>query len=113
MSKPVNKVSNIDKLIREKHELKNYCAYQEKLIGYKFEELRKNFPGIIMNEVLPSALDNNRNISPILDIANELILRMLPARYRNSRLTSIALKLVEVLVIRGFRKKKELKSMSA
>ncbi len=107
MNKPVNKISNLDKLIREKHELQTFCTSQEKLIGLKFDELRKNFPEIITNEILPYSQEKNNKILSILDIANEIIFRFLPPRFRNSMFTRIALKVIQVFVIRGFRKKSE------
>jgi hypothetical protein len=107
MSKQVNKISNLEKLIREKHELQILCTSQEKLISLKFDELRKNFPEIITNEILPYSQERNNKILSILDIANEIIFRFLPPRFRNSMLTRIALKIIQVFVIRGFRKKSE------
>ncbi len=105
MSRQVNKISNLEKLIREKHELQTFCTSQEKLISLKFDELRKNFPEIITNEILPYSQERNNKILSILDIANEIIFRFLPPRFRNSMLTRIALKIIQVFVIRGFRKK--------
>lgn len=107
MSKPVNKNSNLERLIQEKHELQAFCSSHEKMISIKFEELRKNFPEIITNEILPYSQERNNKIISILDIANEIIFRFLPPRFRNSMLTRIALKLVQVFVIRGFRKRSE------
>jgi hypothetical protein len=107
MSKPVNKITNLEKLIREKHELQTFCTSQEKLISLKFDELKKNFPEIITNEILPYSQERNNKILSILDIANEIIFRFLPPRFRNSMLTRIALKIIQVFVIRGFRKKSE------
>ena len=107
MSKPVNKNSNLEKLIREKHELQTFCTSQEKLISLKFDELKKNFPEIITNEILPYSQERNNKILSILDIANEIIFRFLPPRFRNSIFTRIALKLIQVFVVRGFRKRSE------
>jgi len=107
MSKSVNKITNIDKLIQEKHELQTFCTYQEKLISLKFDELKQNLPEIITNEILPYSQEKNNKILSILDIANEIIFRFLPPRFRNSMFTRIALKVIQVLVIRGFRKKGE------
>jgi hypothetical protein len=107
MSKQVNKISNLEKLILEKHELQTFCTSKEKLISLKFDELRKNFPEIITNEILPYSQERNNKILSILDIANEIIFRFLPPRFRNSMLTRIALKIIQVFVIRGFRKKSE------
>jgi len=107
MSKPVNKISNLEKLIREKQELQTFCTSQEKLIGLKFDEVRENFPEIITNEILPYSPERNSKILSILDIANEVIFRFLPPRFRNSMLTRIAIKLIEALVVRKFRKKSE------
>lgn len=105
MSKPDNKITNLDKLIQEKHDLKTFCASQEKLISLKFDELRKNFPEIITNEILPYSQGRNNRIISILDIANEIIFRFLPPRFRKSMFTRIALKVIQVFVLRGFRKK--------
>ncbi|MDO9257795.1 MAG: hypothetical protein Q7U54_19920 [Bacteroidales bacterium] len=107
MSRSVNKVSNHEKLIQEKHELQTFCTSQEKLISLKFDELKKNFPEIITNEILPYSQERNNKILSILDIANEIIFRFLPPRFRNSMLTRIALKIIQVFVIRGFRKRSE------
>ena len=107
MSKQGKKITNLEKLIRDKHELKTFCTHQEKLIVIKFDELKKNFPEIITNEILPYSRERNNKILSILDIANEIIFRFLPPRFRNSMLTRIALKVIQVFVIRGFRKKGE------
>jgi hypothetical protein len=107
MNKPGNKISNLNKLIQEKHELQTFCTSQEKLISLKFDELKKNFPEIITNEILPYSQERNNKILSILDIANEIIFRFLPPRFRNSMLTRIALKIIQVFVVRGFRKKSE------
>jgi hypothetical protein len=110
MSSRDNKISNLEKLIKEKQQLKTFCTFQEKMIGYKFDELKKNFPEIIGNELLSFSLQKNTKIFSILDIANMFILRFLPARYRNNRLTEMALKLIEVIVIRVLSKKMKAKS---
>jgi len=107
MSNQVKKITNLEKLIQEKHELKTFCTSQEKLISLKFDELKKNFPEIITNEILPYSQERNNRILSILDIANEIIFRFLPPRFRNSMFTRIALKVIQVFVIRGFRKKSE------
>jgi hypothetical protein len=105
MSNQVKKITNLEKLIREKHELQTFCTSQEKLIVLKFDALKKNFPEIIGNEILPYTQERNSKILSILDIANEIIFRFLPPRFRNSMFTRIALKVIQVFVIRGFRKK--------
>ena len=105
MSKTVNKTTNLTKLIEEKHELKIMCTRQEMLIGLKFDELRDNFPEIIGNEILPFKPERNSKILSILDVANDIIFRFLPPHFRNSMFTRIAVKVVQVLIIRNFRKK--------
>lgn len=107
MSKQVNKISNLEKLIQEKHDLQTLCAKQEKLIGIKFEELKKNLPEIITNEIMPYSRERNNKIFSILDIANEIIFRFLPPRFRRSMFARIALKVIQVFVIRSFKKKSE------
>jgi hypothetical protein len=107
MSNPVNKTNNLERLIQEKHQLQTFCTYQEKLIGYKFDEFKKNFPEIISNEILPFKQEKNRNITPLLDVINEFVIRLLPSRYRNNRLTLIVLKLVQVIIIRRIQEKRE------
>ncbi len=107
MSKQVNKITNLEKLIQEKHELQTFCTKQEKLIGLKFDDVRKNFPEIITNEILPYSQERNSKILSILDIANEIIFSFLPPRFRNSMFTRIVLKVVQVLTIRSFRKRSE------
>ncbi len=107
MSKTTNKTSNLTKLIEEKHELMILCAKQEMLIGLKFDEIRNNFPEIIGNEILPFKPERNNKILSILEVANNIIFRFLPPRFRNSMFTRIALKVVQVLIIRSFRKKYE------
>ena len=102
MSRPLKKISSLEGLILEKQQLRTFCTYQEKLIRYKFEELKRDFPEIIANEILPFEAEKNRNISSVLDVVNEFIQRILPERIRNNRFTGILLKLVEVIVIRGF-----------
>jgi hypothetical protein len=105
MSSSVKKISTIDRLIQEKHELRTKCTYQEKLISYKFEELKRNFPQIINNELLPFTTARNTEVIALLDVVNSFIIKLLPAKYSNSRLVEIVMKLAEVIVIRGFRKK--------
>ena len=105
MSSSVKKINRLELLILEKHQLKTRCTYQEKLIAYKFNELKKNFPEIISNEILPYTQEKNKEILSLLDFVNDFIIRLLPARFRNNRLTRIVLKLVQVVVIRGFNKK--------
>ncbi len=111
MSNPANNKSNLRKLIDEKHELQTLCATQEKLIGLKFDELRNNFPEIIGNEILPYRDEKNNNVLSILDIANDIIFRFLPPHYRKSMFARIALKVIQVFIIRSFRKKSENKEL--
>jgi hypothetical protein len=110
MSRPLKKISSLESLILEKQQLRTYCTYQEKLIKYKFEELKRDFPEIISNKILPFDAGKNRNISSLLDFVNEFVQRILPERIRNNRLAGIVLKLVEVIVIRGFSYKSPVKS---
>ena len=105
MSKTANTTSNLSKLIEEKYELRILCAKQEMLLGLKFDELRNNFPEIIGNEILPYKPERNNRILSILGIANNIIFRFLPPRFRNSMFTRIALKVVQVIIIRSFGKK--------
>ena len=107
MSKQVKKITNLEKLTREKHELQSFCTSQERLISLKFDELKKNFPEIITNEILPYSQERNNKILSVLDIANEILFRFLPPRFTNSMFSRIALKVIQVLVARGFRKKSE------
>ena len=102
MKKPANKASNLEQLILRKRELQTFCAYQEKLISYKFEEIKRNIPEILANEILPYTPEKNSDISSVLNMANDFIIRFLPERYRKNKIVAVALKLVEVLIIRGF-----------
>lgn len=105
MSKPNNKASNLDQLIQKKHDLQVFCTYQEKLITFKFGEIKRNIPEILANEILPYTPERNNDISSILDMANSFIVRFLPARFRKNKIAEVALKLVEVLIIRVLGKK--------
>ncbi len=105
MTKPHKAISNLEQLIREKRELQIFCTYQEKLITYKFAELKKNLPEIVSNEILPFPPEKNTEINSLLDVMNSFLLHFLPARFRSNRLAEIALKLIQVIIIRGFNKK--------
>ncbi|MEI6062563.1 MAG: hypothetical protein WCR72_17810 [Bacteroidota bacterium] len=102
MNKPVNTISNLEKLIREKHELKTFCTYQEKLISYKYTEFKTNFPEILTNEVFPIRQEQDKDITSVLGFVNDLVIRFLPERYRKSRFTAPILKFLELLIIRAF-----------
>jgi len=101
MVKQNNKISNLEELIQRKHELQTFCTYQEKLISYKFGEIKRDIPEILANEFLPYSPERNTDISSILNMANDFIIRFLPERYRKNKIVAVALKLVEVLIIRG------------
>jgi hypothetical protein len=107
MSRPINNISSLDKLNQEKQQLRAYCTYQEKLITYKLGELKKNFPEIISNEILPFTKQKNIEITSMLDVVNDFILRFLPTKYRNNRFAPIVLKLLQVILIRGLSKRSE------
>jgi hypothetical protein len=102
MVKQNNKISNLEELIQKKHELQTFCTYQEKLITYKFGEIKRDIPEILANEFLPYSPERNTDISSILNMANDFILRFLPDRYRKNKIAEVVLKLMEVLIIRGF-----------
>ncbi|MEI6575176.1 MAG: hypothetical protein WCO63_03265 [Bacteroidota bacterium] len=104
MNKGESQLSNLDKLILEKQRLITYCDYQEKLISYKFNDLKKNFPDIITQEILPFSPEKNKDVGSMLDFVNDFILRLLPGRFGKSRMAGILLKVVEGIVIRGFSK---------
>ena len=105
MNKPNNKTSNLDQLIQKKRDLAVFCTYQEKLITFKFGEIKRNIPEILANEILPYTPERNHDISSILDMANSFIVRFLPERFRKNKIVEVALKLVEVLIIRVLGKK--------
>ncbi len=107
MNKSESQRSNQEKLILEKQRLYTYCEYQEKLIAYKFNDLKKNFPEIITQQILPYSEEKNKNIGSTLDFINEFILRLLPGRFGQSRMAGVMLKVLEGLVIRGFTRKSE------
>ena len=102
MNKPDNTISNLEKLLREKHELKMLCTYQEKLISYKYTEFKTNFPEILINEVFPIRKEQDKDITSVLGFVNDVIIRFLPERYRKSRLTGPILKFLELAIIRAF-----------
>lgn len=112
MSKSNDGVSNLEKLIREKHRLQTFCSYQEKLLIYKFEEIKQNFPEILTNELLPYSPEKNKGITSALDFANDFIIRFLPERYRKNKLTGLALKVLQIIIIRAFSNKAEKKPES-
>lgn len=101
------KISTLAELLKEQQEVRAYCKYQEKLIRYKFEEIKDNFPDVMAKQLLPYEAGKNQEISSMLDGLNGLVVKMLPARYRENQLVSIGLKLVQVLAIRGFNTLKE------
>jgi hypothetical protein len=107
MSSKVQASSNLALLTQEKHRLQTYCTYQEKLISYKFDELKRNFPEILTQEILPYSPQKSKDVGSILDFVNDFILRLLPAQYRESGMMKMLLKVVEAVVIRVVAKKKE------
>jgi|GEM_PF-1484013 len=104
MTKAAKKINSLEKLQVEKQVLRTFCSYQEKLILYKFDYLKKNFPALITQEILPYTPEKNEQITSVLDFVNELIIRLLPARYRNNKLVTGLLKMAQALVIRGMHK---------
>ena len=104
MNNKEKKIDSLEKLTLEKHELKAYCAYQEKLIAYKFEELRKNYPDILIREILPFDSQKNSEINSLLDTVNHFVISLFPTKFLNSRFGQLLLKLVETMAIRVFSK---------
>jgi len=110
MSRPKDEISNHEKLLREKQRLQTFCAYHEKLLSYKFEELKQNFPEILSNELLPYTPTKNKGITSVLDFANDFIISFLPERYRKNKLTGLVLKFLQMIIIRAFSNKEDKKS---
>ena len=104
MNNKEKKIDSLEKLILEKHELKTYCNYQEKLIAFKFEELKKNYPEILIKEILPFDSQKNSEINSLLDTVNHFVISVFPTKFLNSRLGQLVLKLVETMAIRVFGK---------
>lgn len=100
---------NPDSLARlkmEKYKLSTYCTYQEKLIGLKVDYLRENYPRILGDALLPYERGQNVWVSDILDSVNDLIMGFLPAKFEGKKLSGLVLKLVEILMVRVFAKRK-------
>jgi hypothetical protein len=100
------KLDNLTKLRIEKNRLRDYCTYQEKLIGIKIGYFRQNYPEILGESLLPYDETQNVKVSSLLDAVNGVITKLLPGIFEGRFLPSMALKLVQVMMINLINKKK-------
>jgi hypothetical protein len=104
--KPAGKKRNhLSELQIERIKLQSYCSYQEQLIGMKVSYLKENYPKILMQSLLPYDKAENEAADSLLDTVNGFIFRLLPGVFKNGKLPAILLKLVEIVMIRAFRRK--------
>ena len=104
--KPVAKIDNLEKLRMEKLKLATFCTYQEKLIGLKIEYFRENHMQIIGETMLPYNKLQNHKVNNLLDSVNDIILNLLPGTLRDKYLPTLVMKLVQILMVRTFRKQR-------
>jgi hypothetical protein len=103
---------NPDSLARlrmEKYKLSTYCTYQEKLIGLKVDYLRENYPRILSDALLPYDRGQNAWVGNLLDSVNDLIISVLPDKFKGKRWSGLVMKLVEILMIRAIAPNKRSK----
>jgi len=104
--KNLNNMNSLEKLKAEKERLRIFCAYEEKLIAMKIADIKKDFPEIIANEILPFEPDKNKMVNSILDAANNVITNFISSKFKNSELLKSILKIFEAFVIFGINKSK-------
>jgi hypothetical protein len=104
------KVHNLETLRAEKMRLKAFCTYQGKLLEYKWEYLKENYPQLISKELLPFDEEKNNLVSRILDTINDFILSLFPAGIRENKVIGAALRLMQVFIIRAFEQPKKASS---
>jgi hypothetical protein len=104
--KATAKIDNLEKLRFEKNKLETYCAYQEKLIGLKIEYFKEN-PGMLLGEaLLPYDPSQKIQVEDVLDSANDLIAALLPGIFKGKFLPGFVLKVIQILIIKMFAKKR-------
>lgn len=113
MNKTPAKISSLEDLRNEKQRLKSFCTYQEKLIAYKVNELKENYPRIISETFLPFEQEENKRVSSLLDGVNEFIFKLFPVSFRENKFTMLILKLVQIAIIRTFSSRKRTAKTSA
>lgn len=104
--KATAKIDNLEKLRFEKNKLETYCTYQEKLIGLKIEYFKEN-PGMLLGEaLLPYDSSQKVEVNDLLDSANGLIASLLPGLFKGKFLPGFVLKVIQILIIKTFVKKR-------
>ena len=104
--KATAKIDNLEKLRFEKNKLETYCTYQEKLIGLKIEYFKEN-PGKVLGEaLLPYDQSQKIEVNTVLDSANGLIAALLPGLFKVKFLPGFVLKVIQILIIKIFAKKR-------
>jgi len=104
--KATAKIDNLEKLRFEKNKLETYCTYQEKLIGLKIEYFKEN-PGMLLGEaLLPYDPSQKVEVNDVLDSANGLIAALLPGIFKGKFLPVFVLKIIQILIIKIFAKKR-------
>ena len=104
--KATAKIDNLEKLRFEKNKLETYCTYQEKLIGLKIDYFKEN-PGMLLGEaLLPYDPSQKVEVNDVLDSANSLIASLLPGLFKGRFLPGFVLKVIQILIIKMFAKKR-------
>jgi len=104
--KATAKIDNLEKLRFEKNKLETYCTYQEKLIGLKIEYFKEN-PGMLLGEaLLPYDPSQKVEVNDVLDSANGLIAALLPGIFKGKFLPGFVIKVIQILIIKTFAKKR-------
>lgn len=100
------KVDNLSKLRMEKLKLETFCTYQEKLIGYRIGYFRENYSKVLGESLLPYDAAQNLRVSSLLDSVNDVIKNLLPGIFEGKFFPGLVLKLVQVVMINLFNKRK-------
>ncbi|MEI7829711.1 MAG: hypothetical protein WCI31_08070 [Prolixibacteraceae bacterium] len=102
----MSKIDNIEKLRFEQNKLKIYCTYQEKLLGLQLEHFKVNYSSIIGNELLPYDKSQTIQVNELLDSVNNLIANLLPGIFKGKFLPGFILKILQLVMINTFTKKR-------
>ncbi len=104
--KPNTKIDNLEKLKFEQNKLEIYCSYQEKLLGLQLEHFKGNYPKIIGDKLLPYDQSRTMQVNELLDSVNNLIATLLPGIFKGRYLPGLLLKILQLVMIRTFTKKR-------
>jgi hypothetical protein len=103
---PNAKIDNLEKLRFEKNKLEIYCSYQEKLLGLQLEHFKGNYAKIIGDNLLPYDKTQTIQVNELLDSVNNLIANLLPGIFKGKFLPGFILKILQLVMINTFTKKR-------